>query len=303
MNIPTIPIKSKGYFGFKVVSGGEVTKESELPTPNLLLDAFFAMLAAQTAAIDAAVIRVGTGSAPRTTGMTALTAQATLQSGTWPQAVATHGNLTFDSAAGNYVGYSTYVSTFAIGQLVGNFSEWGVEFTTNTTAGRTSIHATSLIKDAQGNPITLQLTASEQLIVTYVLETRISPQDYSASGVVKLDGVDQPITVLGRWADFTKTVTQYYGPSMSLTAKSGPIGPSGSALGGTTLGTKSGSIITGGATRIMRVTLGSSEWNFANGIEFIEANANLIKYSFSPGIPKQLGRSATIDITVTYGRL
>lgn len=303
MNIPVMPVKSKGYFGYQVLTNGVDVKEAVSPSPNLLLDTFFSALASQTAGIQNAVIRIGTGSAPRTTGMTSLTAQATLQSGSWPVASATHGNMAFDALAGNYVGYSTYVATFAIGQLVGNFSEWGIEFNNVTTANRTTIHASSLIKDAQGNPTTLQLTASEQLIVTYVLETRISPQDYTASGVVKLDGVDQPISVLGRWGELNKTVTAYYGEAGNMIARSGPIGPVGSALGGTSLGTKACSVVTGGTLRVLRTSLGSSEWNFGNGIEFMDVNNHLVKYSFSPGIPKQLGRTATIDVAISYGRL
>lgn len=303
MNIPSMPVRSRGYFGFKVVQGDVVTKESVTPTPNLLLDSFFTALAAQTEVIGNAVIRVGTGSAPRVESMTNLTAQATLQSGTWPLAVVTHGNMTYDAQAGNYVAYSTYVSTFAIGQLVGNFSEWGVEFNNVTTATRTTIHASSLIKNPEGNPTTLQLTANEQLIVTYTLETRITPQDYTSVSSVKLDGVDQAITVTGRWGDFTKAANAYYGQAGTLTCRSGPLGATGAVCGGSSLGTKSATVVVGEATRKVRTVLVSNDWNFGPGIEFIELNTNLVKYSFVPGLPKQLGRSATIDLAITYGRL
>lgn len=300
--IPNLEIKARGFFEFEVRDGeGNTTSRSEIPAGNLLLDGFFTNIASVNTPLTNAVIRCGTGSAPRTTGMTALTAQSTLQSGTWPLAVVNHGTVAYDAGSNCYIGISTFVSTFAVGQITGNIAEWGIEFNNVQTANRTVTHASALVKDSNGNATTVQVLASEQLIVTYRLETRLSAVDYTAASVVTVNGVTQGTTVTGRWGT-AKTVDLYYGSSTcTLAAFSGTLGAHGAVLGGTSQATKSGTVVTG-ASKIYRFSLTVSEWNLGGGIQYVHLNNHLAKYEFSPALPKVSGQTCVIDFTVTYGR-
>src|SRR5574343_259814 len=135
--VPQLQILSRGEFEFEVRdANGTSVSRSVVPDKNLLLDGFFTNIATVSNPLANAVIRCGTGSTPRTTGMTALSSQMTLQSGTWPLAVVTHPTVAYDATTNTYLAVSTFVSTFAIGQIVGNISEWGIEFNNVQTASR-----------------------------------------------------------------------------------------------------------------------------------------------------------------------
>lgn len=300
--IPNLEIKARGFFEFEVRdSMGNTVSRSEAPAGNMLFDGFFANIAAVSMPLANAVIRCGTGSTPRTTGMTALAAQSTLQSGTWPLAVVTHGTVAYDAGANCYIGVSTFVSTFAIGQITGNIAEWGIEFNNVQTANRLTTHASSLVKDGNGNATTVQILPTEQLIVTYRLETRLPAVDYTGTGIVTINSVVQATTVVGRWGT-AKTVDSYYGNTLpSLAAVQGPIEAFGLATSGASLATKTGTVVTG-ATKIYRFSLLVSEWNLAGGISIVNLNSNMAKYQFSPALPKVSGQTAVFDFTVTYGR-
>lgn len=79
------------------------------------------------------------------------------------------GDATFvsvsNSGAPDYVYSLTYRFTGAIGNVVGNLAELGLE----STSSPFNLKTRALIKDSSGNPTTISVSSSEQVIVTYTL--------------------------------------------------------------------------------------------------------------------------------------
>lgn len=302
--VPQFQIRSKGEFLFEVRDAeGSTVKRSIIPDSNMLLDGFFTNVGTVLNPLQYGVIRCGSGSTARTTSMSALSNQLTLQSGTWPLSVVTHPTVAYDATTNSYRAISTFVSTFAVGQIVGNVSEWGIEFNNIQTANRTVMHASALVTDGNGNPTTVQVLASEQLIVTYRLVTQLTAADYVASTVVTIDGVQQSTAVTGRWGTL-KTADAYYGlaAAPTFTARGGPLNAATTALGGSSLGTKTSTFVTVNGKKVYRCSLLVGDWNIG-GIGFIDINSGMLKYEFSPPLPKAAGQTCVIDVTVDYGRL
>lgn len=100
----------------------------------------------------------------------------------------------------NYLNYKSgsdywteYFATFtySLGQVVGNVSEVGIQMN-NATKVHTNIDSRSLIKDASNNPITLVLTANDQLIVRYKLKFKIPTTQ--SSTVITIAGTSTTVT-------------------------------------------------------------------------------------------------------------
>lgn len=98
----------------------------------------------------------------------------------------------FASAVGTapYVMNYSVVYTFAVGGVVGNIAELGVLIGT-TVAANGKVFSRALIQ-VGGSPGTITLTATDQLVVTYLLQVGLSA-DQSGSTTVTTDGV--PATV------------------------------------------------------------------------------------------------------------
>lgn len=164
MNVNLGVSKAKGEF--KVVlrdKNGKVTKETSWNN-NLLLDKFF------TSLNWGRYCYVGTGSTaplPTDTKMAALLgAPVSLHSIAGSAAIEAGGS---DADGYTYVSGSS-VFRWDIGTIVGNISEFGISDSSNTTTY--TLYVRSLIKDTNGDPTTITVTADDQLEIWWRLKKK-----------------------------------------------------------------------------------------------------------------------------------
>jgi len=87
----------------------------------------------------------------------------------------------------DYVKESSAVFSFDIGDVVGNIAELGVY------PGSGDIQTRALFKDGAGDPTTIPVTATDQLIVTYFVKKTISMIPVTSSVLADVDGVSTTI--------------------------------------------------------------------------------------------------------------
>ena len=74
--------------------------------------------------------------------------------------------------------FSTAEFQFTVGTIVGNISELGISTEQYSSAG---LQTRALFKDTGGNPVTIAVTADDQLIITYSIHKHISLVPVSSS--------------------------------------------------------------------------------------------------------------------------
>lgn len=92
----------------------------------------------------------------------------------------------------DYFSSSTGIAQWAVGAIVGNISEIGASLRSAGNSA-TSLHSRALILDGSGNPTTITLTATDQLVASYTLKYKI-PTDQHVS-VVDFEGVATTCTL------------------------------------------------------------------------------------------------------------
>lgn len=188
-------IKVKGQYTIEVIQeDGSLKQGSGLNVPfeNLLTDTFYANITDNYYNANASTIRVGTGSTPPVGSNTALQAQ-----------IASAGlsvSTTFIPAL--LQGKQSGTATFATGGVIGNISEVGM-FDENG-----SMYSRALIKDANGDPTTITLTATDQLRVTYTIVTYLLNTTLSGTVTVTRDGVNENYP----WVFYPAGMSTSYGP-------------------------------------------------------------------------------------------
>jgi hypothetical protein len=174
MNIQT---KIAGKYKLAIKRGDDIIEE----TPwfhNTILDQGLDRMGATAAATVISSAQVGTGNTPPSTTQTSLTTfLAGVDSGS------PYPSSTTNSGSPNYQSLKTWIFTFTQGAVVGTIAEVGVGW---ASTGST-LFSRELIRDGGGSPITLSLTAIDQLIIYY--ELTFTPTITDGSGSVVLNSI------------------------------------------------------------------------------------------------------------------
>lgn len=189
-----------GYYEVDVIRNkglaGEYTEYCGR-SDNLILDGFFGRWQAGVIQPSAWRFFVGSGSAlPLVTDN-----QLQTQIGSASN-VSTNINNPNVKVGSDYFCSNTGTAEWALGAIVGNISEIGVNLM-NTTTNNT-LDSRALIVDGLGNPTTITVTAQDQLVVRYTLRLKIPAAPHIS--VVNFEGVPTTCTLeslgvldSGRW--------------------------------------------------------------------------------------------------------
>lgn len=188
-------LKIHGQYKIEVLTeNGELKQGAGLNVSfdNLLTDTFYAEITNPNSNAGIATIRVGTGSIPPVATDTAL--QTEIASAT------IYLSDTYTPAL--LQGKASGTATFSVGAVVGNISEVGAFDYYG------SLYSRALIKDANGDPTTITLTASDQLKVTYTIATYLLSSTLSGTVSITRDGVNESYP----WVFYPAGMNTFFGP-------------------------------------------------------------------------------------------
>jgi hypothetical protein len=173
-----IQTKLAGKYKVAIRRGDDIIQE----TPwfhNTILNQGLDRMGVTAALTVISSAQVGTGTTAPSTTQTSLVAYlAGVDSGS------PYPSSTVNSGSPDYKSLKTWIFTFPQGDIVGTIAEVGVGW--EATSGN-NLFSRELIRDSGGNPITLSLTAIDQLIVYY--ELTYTPVLTDGSGSVVLDSI------------------------------------------------------------------------------------------------------------------
>lgn len=179
----------KGEYEISVFRDGVEREHYEFQ--NMLLDVFLDRWSNPTGTqtTSGAYCFVGAGTTPpveSNTQLEAFVAQA-------PGAVSMQYSVgaANEKIGSDYWAKGTFTFNFNLGQVVGNISEVGIQMSSGVSA-HTNIDSRALIKDSVGNPITITLTAADQLVVRYKLRLKLPTTQ--TSGTFTIDSVSTTVT-------------------------------------------------------------------------------------------------------------
>lgn len=208
------------------------------------------------------------------------------------------------------------VYTFAIGAVVGNIAKLGIF----SAASGGTMFSVALIKDLNGEPTTISLTASDQLIVTWQLRKYINITPVTGNINIEFDAVMTSVAYEIKPANLGNASTFYY---FSANQSAGSINNSrfifeSQTLGGVTGGPGGASIVLGGNLsaysngnfyRDFTVLAPPNSGNFATGIGSLcyagfGGVASVMGYqiSFNPKLPKTSDKTLSLPFRVSWGR-
>ena len=217
--------------------------------------------------------------------------------------------IVFGNSSGTPVWYSfnRYSYVFPVGAIVGEVREIGF-----FSALGGVMFSRSLIKDSEGQPITLTILDDEQLFVTYEVRKYV-PTTSTGTFNLKINGTDTSFnyTLKAAEVDATTSGGYWYAPN-SLAALASATFYEDSTLGDVT-GVPTGVTSGAGSATVNAYTGGSfsstinciAEPNVANFTAGIGAIylSNGFQISFSTQIPKNSDRRLVIPIKITWGRV
>jgi hypothetical protein len=178
-----------GYYEVDVIRNkglaGEYTEYCGR-SDNLILNGFFGRWQAGTIRQSAWRFFVGSGSAPPSVTDNQLQTQIGSASNS-----STNVNNPNVKVGSDYFCSNTGTAEWALGAIVGNISEIGVNMR-NDTANNT-LDSRALIVDGLGNPTTITVTAQDQLVVRYTLRFKIPTAPHIS--VVNFEGVPTTCTL------------------------------------------------------------------------------------------------------------
>lgn len=174
---------------FKVVlrnKQGNITKETPW-NKNLLTDTFFS--SGNPSNIYGVV---GTGTVPPVVTDTKLSSLVGVASNTATNTGS--ASVTGDDVTGYTYTTSSKIMRWNLGAIIGNISEWGWSDTTNLSTYQ--LRVKNLIRDTEGNPTTISVTASDQLEIWWRLNKKWIPlsEMVDAVSTVLLNGVSTEVT-------------------------------------------------------------------------------------------------------------
>ncbi len=281
---------------------------------NLITNAGLDRLAGNMVAFNRA--RVGTGTSAPSVLQTALDAQIAASN------TKTAVDSVVNSGAPNYETTHTVGFVFNQGAVVGNITEVGVSH--DNTA---SLFSRALILDEFQNPISIAVTAIDQLTVFYRL--RVKPPLSDFSGTVNISGT--PYSYVGRvgqvgsFANSTQLFTLgsnspnfgviasgstnwvwHRGAGATLGAITGaPTGGSGSGSGFSSVTTST--YTNGTYNRNSTINLGINDGNYSGGLQtigFYTANTSVQwQFRFDTPIPKDNTKTLSLTFNMAWNRL
>jgi hypothetical protein len=305
MNIQT---KIAGKYKLAIKRGDDIIEE----TPwfhNTILDQGLDRMGATASAEIINSAQVGTGTTAPSTTQTSLTSfLAGVNRGS------PYPNSSVNSGSPNYQSLKTWIFTFTQGAVVGTISEVGVGW---ASTGAT-LFSRELIRDGGGSPITLSLTAIDQLIIYY--ELTFTPTITTGSGSVVLNSItynyssrllraasfaETPFVVLGQRLAFIQDVYTFQsGASLAAITANFPNGTQISS--GTQSSITTGSYTTGNYYLDKSVFWDVGRANDAGGIGalMVDLTGAGIYYQivFTTPIPKTNTQQLTLVLRFSWAR-
>lgn len=291
----------RGEYQISVLdSEGNQKQETEW-FDNALLDAFFTGLAAGTAATSLTVgggnarVHVGTGTTPVTFAQT----QMANQTATLPYSASTPTAQNFTTNGTTWSFFIEYTFTFTPGAVTGNISEVGLAFgmRNGLLPAINVIHSRALVTDGQGNPTTITVTASDQLIVKYRL-------NYSgleeATTNVTISGTTY--TVLGRRGANAGPfqLTTFDGRTIEAFPSAATFGVAGVAVSGSNLGQVWMQQATTGVAGQSSGLAPAAVGDWVGNIAFL--NTGWMKFQITPTINKTNQQTLSLVFGRTFTR-
>lgn len=244
--------------------------------------------------------RVGSGSTPPATTDTQLVAQLGSTS-------TSTGTVNGNSGAAPWYGYSRRTYRFAAGVATGNVSEVGVGW----AATGATLFSRALVRDEEGDPVTVTVLADEVLDVVYearmyapytvdtAFDVVISGVTYSVTGRVALAANWNPNYVMNNGFTGGGWFTPYTGSLGTVTQS--PSGTAGGDAGGSLAAYANNSL-----TRSGNFSWGLDSGNLAGGIKSIRHTVSFaeiyFQFEFSTAIPKNNTKTLTLGFSYTWGR-
>lgn len=207
--------------------------------------------------------------------------------------------------------------TFAVGAVVGNVAELGLA--SATTGG--TLFSRALVKDANGDPITVSVQSDEQLRVTYQIRYYLN----ESTATFDLDLVEWSGTVTTKFSKIIPgTAASGFFGERAYEAGAWPIRrdayfyqatsvlgadinsrPTGSGVSINSGGSFVGSYVNGSYQRTVRLTLTTAQGNASGGIgamvvTFVGHGTR--QFQFTPFIPKDSNKKLYLDFLVSWGR-
>lgn len=281
----------------------------DIPSKNLILDGFFTRWAAGGVITQSNWrFYVGSGATAPVNANTQLVSQIGPASNAAP--VTQNANVLDGS---DYIASCTAIAQWAIGAIVGNLSEIGLNMSASTTG--TALDSRALIVDSVGSPTSISITADDQLVASYTLKYRIPIEQHVS--VVSFDGVSttctlEALNVLNNSAWGLSTVLN--GSGAFLLGGNQRISNTQGIVNDVTfssnIGTASAATLTAvqnGTMRRVRISASTSQFNEVGSISYVQ----LINPSpfaprqgihFSPSIAKTNLKSLVLDFDYALAR-
>lgn len=281
---------------------------------NMLLEGFYNTLLSNTQEsfnINP-VCKVGTGKAPTIVTMTKLDKICNLVSGVWPSGMLTEhplGTILEDGAT--IYAYHKYNFTFEVGQIVGEISEYGINISAEQND---TVHTRVVLKDSEGNVISIKLEEGDQLIVDYVFSLTLPVADSVKTVTAQMGNttMDFEVTfrhgVMSYFANYLSIVHLPQGGDISMMLSDKDLGPAGVGILPGTLPEQEQStpiaphVETG--QRSLRVEVLRIQGNFPEGIKSMAPYQynTWYKIGFNPPIPKSTQLGLTFNLNLVYHR-
>ncbi|AXF52920.1 MAG: lysozyme [Caudoviricetes sp.] len=299
----------EGYFTLtKICAKTGYIKEKVGPFKNIITNSGLERLATAGVLNGCAV---GTGSAPESVNDVALSQYLARTSTSGPGD--TTASLT-GSTVSPYYARKVRVWRFSAGSATGNISEVGV---IHTYSGAYPLWSRTLVKDSNGDPVTITVLSDEILDVTY--ECRVYVYEAFTENVFSLDGVTTNVkTGYGSMSDAAVANILQYGARTTRAGLEATVG----VLGAAPNRTPSGTSITAGAAptytladdaanRLVtqKVVFPPGSYTTASGIgsmSFRDTSSAGIRptvvFEFSPPLVKQADKEVTLTFTISWAR-
>lgn len=298
--------KVSGVYSIKVLRNAG-TEEERLEdfgeSDNMLLDNFFDRFSRGRIESSGWRIYVGTGANAVNPTQTSLTAQV------GGPAYAQYGMVVkTEKENDQYVSTSTYTAKWNIGAVVGNMSEVGVRMGTDNP---TDLDSRALITDNLGNPTSITVTDSDQLVITYKLKLILPTQQQIIT--TNIGGVDTTCTLemlnIFMW-NFEVYVsgirsTHRYSNTAGLfnnveTMSTGISNSASSSM------SKTNGV---GGTKMFSFAFPADSANKFGSIKYLVTNAyegrshyEAMGLLFDPPIPKDSSKTLTLNFSITIAR-
>lgn len=286
-----VGLEMQGLYTLKTHTADGTETQSVGPFENLILNSGLDLLANNGISASLRVGRVGGGNTPPTQGDDQLDSEIAFKS---------DGPFTINvNEAGRYVAFKRSTE-FGQGAAAGNISEVAISHSDGTLFSR------SLVKNTQGDPITLTVQANEFLTLEYELRVNQPTQDFNFT-------VDGKTIVLraaninssAYWTDrgFILSSSDVFSRGLAST---GNLSPVSGSLPVTSI-SRVGSVVNNAYTPGSFSRTGSLVWGIENANQQISSclfgmGPGYWQFSIDPPINKTNEDELTIDVSLTWAR-